>query len=43
MVVVGGASLKVCLLWEELHWRCDCCGRSFTEGESVVGGASLKV
>ncbi len=40
---VGGASLKVWLLWEELHWRCDCCGRSFTEGVIVVGGASLKV
>ncbi len=32
VIVVGGASLKVWLLWEELHWRCDCCGRSFTEG-----------
>ncbi len=32
---------KVWLFWEELHWRCDCCGRSFTEGVIVVGGASL--
>ncbi len=40
--VVGGASLKEWLLWEELHWRSDCCGRSFTEGVIVVGGASLK-
>ncbi len=40
---VGGASMKVWLLWEELLWRCDCCGRSFTEGVIVVGGASLKV
>ncbi len=40
---VGGASVMVWLLWEELHWRCDCCGRSFTEGVIVVGGASLKV
>ncbi len=32
MIVVGGASLKVCFF----------CGRSFTEGVIVVGGASLK-
>ncbi len=43
MIVVGGSSLKVWLLWEELHLRCDCCGRSFTEGVIGVGGASLKV
>ncbi len=40
---VGGASLKMWLLWEELHWRCDCCVRSFPEGVIVVGGASLKL
>ncbi len=40
---VGGASLEVWLLWEELHWRCDCCGRSFTVCVVVVGGASLYV
>ncbi len=33
---VGGASLKVWLLWEELHWRCDYCGRSFTECVIVI-------
>ncbi len=33
---MGGASLKVWLLWEELQLRCDCCGRSFTEGVVVV-------
>ncbi len=43
VVVVGGASLKLWLLWEELHRSCDCCRRSFTEGVIVVGGASLKV
>ncbi len=38
---VGRASLKMWLLWEELHWRCDCCGRSFTEAVIGVGGASV--
>ncbi len=41
MIVVGGASPKEWLLWEELHIRSDCCGRSFTEEVIVVGGASL--
>ncbi len=29
------------LLWEELHWWCDSCGRSFTDDVIHVGGASL--
>ncbi len=43
MIVVGGASPKEFFLWEELHQRSGCCGRSFIEDVVVVRGASLNV